>query len=184
MSGLYLAVVALLAAMLWVIAPPSVVRPTDITGVALLTYLCMLFLKVLLDDAVHFADKKKNGENWSHGLGLCIVWNLLALNAIRVTAGDIHLALLCAVLAQLIGTVWIVQNYIHKAPEAGYNDRQRDIGWAYINLLSAAVLAVLNTYVATAQPWLTIAMLSVLTFLVLFDALYFGTLKRVSGAFN
>lgn len=184
MSGLYLAVVALLAGMLWVIFPPSTVRPTGSTGFALLAYLCVLFLKVLLDDAVHFNDKRKNGENWSHGLGLCIVWNVLALSAIRVTAGDMHLALLYAILAHLTGTAWIVQNYIHKAPEAEAGDKQRHIGWAYINILSAAVLAVLNTFVATTQAWLANSLLIGLGLLVLFDALYFGTLKRVSGAFN
>jgi hypothetical protein len=184
MSGLYLAVVALLAGMLWVIVPPTVVKPTNSTGVALLVYLCLLFLKVLLDDAVHFSDKKKNGENWSHGLGLTILWNLLALNAIRVAASDVHSSLMFAILAQLVGTAWIVQNYIHKAPGAEAGDKQRHIGWAYINILSIAVLAVLDTYVSIAVPWLAVSLLVGLSILVLFDALYFGTLTRVSGAFD
>jgi hypothetical protein len=184
MSGLYLAIVALMAGMLWVIIPPSVVKPSNSVSVALLVYLCVLFLKVLLDDAVHFNDKKKNGENWSHGLGLCIVWNLLTLNAIRVAAGDIHRSMLYGMLAQLIGTAWIVQNYMHKTPAASAADKQRHIGWAYINLLSVAVLAVLTTYVSTATPWLALSLLAGLTVLVLFDALYFGTLTRVTGAFK
>ena len=184
MSGLYLAVVALLAGMLWIIDPPSVVRPTNSTAAALLVYLCLLFLKVLLDDAVHFSDKAKNGVNWSHGLGLSIVWNLLALNAIRLAASDLHSSLMFAILAQLVGTAWIVQNYIHKVPSAEPGDKQRHIGWAYINILSVAVLAVLNTYVSTAEPWIALSLLVGLSVLVLFDALYFGTLTRVSGAFN
>jgi hypothetical protein len=184
MSGLYLGIVALLAGMLWVIAPPTVVKPADGIGAALLVYLCLLFLKVLLDDAVHFNDKKKSGENWSHGLGLCIVWNVLMLNAIRVAAGDIHRSLMYAILALLVGTAWIVQNYIHKAPESAEADKKRHIGWAYINVLSVAVLTVLNTYLGTASKELTLALLIGLSVLVLFDVLYFGTFRRVSGAFS
>lgn len=184
MSGLYLGLVALLGSMLWAIAPPAVVKPTDEVGTALLAYLCLLFLKILLDDAVHFNDKKKNGENWSHGLGLCIVWSILMLNAIRLAAGDPRDSLMYAVLAHLVGTAWIVQNYIHKAADADSADKQRHVGWAYINILSIAVLTVVNTYLGTASKELTVGMLIGLSILVVFDVIYFGTFKRVSGAFS
>lgn len=183
MSGMYLGLVALLAGMLWVIAPPSVVKPQDTVGAALLVYLCLIFLKVLLDDAVHFNDKKKNETNWTHGLGLCIVWNLLILNAMRVAAGDQSRSLMYATLGLLVGTVWIIQNYIHK-PEVAPDDKQRHIGWAYLNVLNIAVLCVLNTYLTATPTWLKISLFVALSVLVVYDALRFGTLRRVANSFN
>jgi hypothetical protein len=107
MLGLYLAIVGLMAGLIFVIAPPTIVKPTTGPGITFLAYLLIVFSKVLLDDSAHFADKIKNGENWAHGIGFCILWNLFTLNAIRLSVDDFHLAIICAVLAQLIGTIWI-----------------------------------------------------------------------------
>lgn len=184
MSGLYLGLIGLMATLIFVIAPPSTIKPDTGVGAAFLAYLAIVFLKVLLDDAAHFADKKKNGENWAHGLGLCILWNLFILDAIRVSTVDFDRSIVYAVLGQLIGTVWIIQNYLHKTPEAGSDERQRHTAWGYINCLNIAALTVMGTYSATAPMELVIAVFILLSLITLYDFLRFGTLQRVRDAYN
>lgn len=184
MSGLYLGLIGLMATLLFVIAPPATIKPDTGIGAAFLVYLASIFLKVLLDDAAHFADKKKNGQNWAHGLGFSILWNLFVLDAIRVSTVDFQRALVYAVLAQLIGTIWIIQNYLHKAPEAGSDEQQRHTAWAYINIGNIAGLVVVSAYASTAPKEFVIAVFIVLSVITLYDFLRFGTLKRVRDAFS
>jgi len=184
MAGLYLGVIAIIATMLWVIVPPAVVKPNDAVGYALLVYFCLMFLKVLLDDAVHFNDRERNGDNWPHGIALCIVWNVLILNAIRVAAGDHPRSIMYGIFAMLVGTAWLFQNYSHKAAAAALEEKQRHLGWAFINIIYLAVLSFLNIYLAVLPQIWTTLILAALVVIVLFDAIHFGTFRRVAASFR
>lgn len=183
MSGLYSAIVAMIAAMLWGIFPPATMRPKDTFGGLFLSYLLLLFLKVLLDDAAHFHDKKKHAKNWAHGLGLNIVWNIFVLNAIRSSTVDRPSAVLCALLAQVIGVVWLARNYLHAAAGSP-DDIRRHEAWVYINCFNIVALAILGTHFDRAPREVPLVLVTSLFVLTGFDFLYFGTLQRVRDALD
>ncbi|MDH4263826.1 MAG: hypothetical protein OEV78_12365 [Spirochaetia bacterium] len=180
MLGLYLSIVDLLSALIFIIVPPTAIKPTNIVGVTFLVYLCLIFFKVLLDDAAHFADKKKHGQNWQHGIGFTILWNLLILEAIRISVMDFRRAIMYTAFAQLIGLIWIVQNYLHKSTEDKNKDRDRHLGWAYINSFNIFSLLIINTYNESSPKIFVASAFIFLSMITFFDFFWFGTLRRVS----
>ncbi|MNG41633.1 hypothetical protein D3C84_1309520 [compost metagenome] len=52
-----------------------------------------------------------------------------------------------------------------------------------MNILEAAVLTVIGSYLDEAERWVIAIVLTVLSLAVMFDAVYFGTFRRVGEAF-
>ncbi|MGR5351111.1 hypothetical protein [Vibrio sp. DNB22_19_2] len=184
MQGVYFGLVALMTTLVMFTMPAETMKAESFTGYATQVYILLYLVKVTLDDAVHFSDAKKHGENWSHGIGFSILWTLLMISALRVSVSAIDRASFYIILANLVGLIWIVQNYLHKNESADQDEVDRHRAWAWINCIHIAFLSCVSSFhdlFSVPDEGIIFVILSII---VLYDFLVNGSLKRMAATFK
>lgn len=146
-------------------------------SLALLVLVGTFSLKLAIDDYIHFhkpvADKKRLHLDLWFSL---LVYLLLAATIAAAARTQVRAAEILMALVMLLGLVWLIINYATGTAA----DKKRRLQWAGINLVFILFLLADVFFVSKYCPEGSLWIIYGLVALVVLDACWLGTLKRLA----
>ena len=154
----------------------SDIRASEGESLALLVFIGALSMKVAIDDYVHFHKTHTDKERLHVSLWFSLIlYLLLAASAASAATKHIIAAEILMICSMLLGFLWILVSV-----EGDIHTRVRHNGWVLINLVIISVLFLDLCLFPAPQGDASVYLQYLLTGVVIFDALYFGTLRRLA----
>lgn len=181
MNAVYMTIVAIIVGIAVAASLQGVLSSQGI-AFSVVVYIAALAFKIFLDDIAHF--KRTTDSNViANGFMISVVIWLTFGVALASIASDLERTLYYIIVVNLLGTIWLALNYLG-VEEQNAKEKNRRRCWIAIN--SFHVLAISTFFVFHGNPieerW--DALFYTLSAVVVLDAVFFGTFRRLASAFS
>jgi hypothetical protein len=157
----------------------TIVELSTHLDIVFVSYLSLFALKLLIDDAMHFHNNS-NENILANGFVISLIlWGLLCFS-ISLATLDFKVANYLVLLVFIIATFWLALNHIGDK-EDNKDKTFRRKAWTFINLIHIATIVSFITFVPKSEYALYSWVYYFLGSLVIIDALFLGTFKRLVG---